>query len=237
MDKDLARIVACRDDILYAPYRTLSWHASSIETKTFCQSVALELGWPLFVKPCSMGSSVGIHKASNMDELLDAVNDARRYDKTVIVESFIPGREIELSVLENSNPNKPPLVSIAGEICVHHTDGFYSYTAKYLESGETELFIPALVDEDLMLRLQQTAAKIFTRLKCSGMARVDFFIHKQTSEIYFNEINTLPGFTSISMYPKLWKYSGIEYSILLTKLIELAMTHHRCRLQLVTQYN
>ena len=237
MDKDLARVVGCRDDIHYAPYRTLSWHASETETQAFCEHVALELGWPLFVKPCSMGSSVGIHKANNMQELQEAVNDARRYDKTVIVEAFIPGREIELAVLENSNPYKAPLVSVAGEICVNHHDGFYSYTAKYLESDATDLLIPAPVNDDLMLRLQSAAAKIFTRLKCHGMARVDFFVHKENSEIYFNEINTLPGFTSISMYPKLWEASGISYDALLDKLIDLAITHHRCRCQLVTQYN
>jgi D-alanine-D-alanine ligase len=237
MDKDLARRVGCCDDISYAPYRTLSWHASAEETQTFCHNVALELGWPLFVKPCSMGSSVGIHKANNSEELLHAVNDARRYDKTVIVEAFIPGREIELAVLENSNPVKDPLVSVAGEICVHHQDGFYSYTAKYLESDATELLIPAPVNSDLMQKLQQAAAKIFMRLKCSGMARIDFFVHKETNEIYFNEINTLPGFTSISMYPKLWEASGIEYNVILDKLIDLAMLHHDCRCQLVTQYN
>ena len=236
MDKDLARQVACRDTILFAPYKTLSWHALENETQIFCEQVVAELGLPVFVKPCSMGSSVGIHKANNLTELLEAVSDARRYDKTVIVEAALPVREIELAVLENPNPTLPPLVSLAGEICVHHPDGFYSYTAKYLESDSSELFIPAPVDSSLMQKLQQAASDVFTRLKCSGMARVDFFIHKDTNDVYFNEINTLPGFTSISMYPKLWEASGIQYNILLDRLISLAMTHHKCRRQLVTHY-
>lgn len=235
MDKDLARRVACTNHIQSARYRLLSWHASAEETEQFCQQTATELGWPLFVKPCSMGSSVGIHKAKNMAELLLAVADARRYDKAILVEEFIQGREIELAVLENSSPTKRPHVSIPGEIQVQHSDGFYSYTAKYLESGQTQLQIPAKLDDALILRLQEAAADIFTSLKCRGLARVDFFVDDK-GEIYFNEINTLPGFTSISMYPKLWQASGIEYAALLSRLIDLAMIHHRCREQLVTHY-
>lgn len=236
MDKDMARRVACVNGIQSARYRLLSWHASISATELFCQQTAAELGWPLFVKPCSMGSSVGIHKAHNMAELLLAVADARRYDKAIIVEEYIQGREIELAVLENNAPDMRPHVSVPGEIQVHHADGFYSYTAKYLESGQTQLQIPAKLDEALVRRLQDAAADIFMSIKCKGLARVDFFVDDGTGNIYFNEINTLPGFTSISMYPKLWQASGLGYSDLLNRLIDLAMVHQHCREQLVTHY-
>lgn len=236
MDKDMTRRVACQGDIKSAQYRLLSWHSNAIERQEFCQQTAKDLGWPLFVKPCSLGSSVGIHKVKNQAELLDAVNDALRYDESILVEQFIQGREMELAVLENTIPSAKPLVTVAGELKVNHPDGFYSYTAKYLESELTELHIPARIPADIMQRLQAMAADIFTRLKCKGMARVDFFYNDETGEIYFNEINTLPGFTTISMYPKLWQASGLEYPDLMDQLIGLAMTHQRCRRQLITTY-
>lgn len=236
MDKDMTRRVACIDGLKSADYKLLSWHAPLAERQRFCQDVAAEFGWPLFVKPCAMGSSVGIHKVKNMDELVVAVNDALRYDEEILVESFIEGREIELSVLESAVPAMAPRVSIAGEIRVHHPDGFYSYSAKYLESNQTDLIIPALLSPALQEGLKQAAAAIFTRLKCKGMARLDFFVNEQTETIYFNEINTLPGFTSISMYPKLWQASGLAYPDLLDELIRLAMVHQHCRKHLVTNY-
>lgn len=236
MDKDMARRIACINGLKSARYKTLSWHTTEEERQQFCLDVSAELGWPLFVKPCSLGSSVGIHKAKNLDELSLAVNDALRYDKEILVEQFIQGREIEVAVLENTKPSSKPKVSVAGEICVHHPDGFYSYTAKYLESEQTDLIIPADLSSAIAKRLSEAAADIFTRLKCKGLARVDFFINDKTEEIYFNEINTLPGFTSISMYPKMWQASGIAYPALLDELIDLAMIHQHCRQHLVTNY-
>lgn len=236
MDKDMARRVACINGIKATEYRVLSWHADASHRQKFCQQVATELGWPLFVKPCSLGSSVGIHKTNNLQELIQAVNDALRYDEEILVEQFIEGREIELAVLENKLPSASPRVSIAGEIKVNHPDGFYSYTAKYIESEQTDLIIPALLSEKVLKQLRKAAADIFTSLKCKGMARVDFFVNDKTEEIYFNEINTLPGFTSISMYPKLWQATGLEYPNLLDELIQLAKTHQNCRKHLVTNY-
>ena len=236
MDKDIARRLACIDGIKSAKYKVLSWHTNATERHNFCADVIKELGWPLFVKPCSLGSSVGIHKAKNMDELIAAVDDALRYDKEILVEEFIQGREIELAVLENSTPLAKPRVSHAGEIHVHHPDGFYSYTAKYVESGQTDLTIPAILDNTLAERLMQAASDIFIRLKCRGMARVDFFVNDKTNAIYFNELNTLPGFTSISMYPKLWEATNLPYADLLDELINIAKIHHHCRQQLVTNY-
>lgn len=236
MDKDMARRIACIDGLQSARYKILSWHAPVSERHQFCQEVAAEFGWPLFVKPCAMGSSVGIHKAKNMTELLAAVDDALRYDEEILVESFIEGREIELSVLEGAVPSSAPRVSVAGEIRVNHPDGFYSYSAKYIESNQTDLIIPALLSQALCDELKQAAADIFTRLKCKGMARIDFFVNDKTNTIYFNEINTLPGFTSISMYPKLWQASGLAYPDLLDELIRIAMVHQNCRKHLVTNY-
>lgn len=236
MDKDMARRVACIDGLKAARYKLLSWHTSAAERQQFCVEVSNDLGWPLFVKPCSLGSSVGIHKAKNMAELQAAVDDALRYDEQILVEEFVTGREIELAVLENSTPSARPRVSVVGEIRVNHPDGFYSYTAKYLESGQTDLIIPATLSPQLIEELTQAAADIFTRLKCKGMARVDFFVNDKTNEIYFNEINTLPGFTSISMYPKLWQASGLAYPDLLDELVRVAMIHQNCRQHLVTNY-
>lgn len=237
MDKDMARRVASLSGVRSARYHMVSWHDSPAIIAEKCEQAAVDLGWPLFVKPNSMGSSVGIHKVKTLAELREAVMDARRYDETILIEEALTGREIELAVLENRVPSKPPRVSIAGEIVVNHIDGFYSYSAKYLESEQTDLLIPARLDENLLMQLQTCASDIFTQLKCKGLSRVDFFVNDKTGDIYFNEINTLPGFTSISMYPKLWQASGLSYQGLLNELIELALVHQRCREQLVTHYN
>ena len=236
MDKDMQRRVACVDGIKSARYRVLSSLATEEQVALFCQQTVDAFGWPLFVKPCSLGSSVGIHKVYAMDEFLLAVSDASRYDEEIVVEEFISGREIEISVLQNIADLQSPMVSLPGEISVRHKDGFYSYAAKYLESSETDLIVPAELDKDMILRLQETAATIFTRIKCRGMARVDFFVDDKKGNIYFNELNTLPGFTSISMYPKMWEASGLPYARLLDKLIELAIHHHTYRSQLVRDY-
>ncbi|GGI88685.1 D-alanine--D-alanine ligase family protein [Legionella impletisoli] len=236
MDKDISRRLTRAEGIKSARFQTFSSRLSNKEAEAFCYEVSSRFGWPLFVKPCSMGSSVGIHKVHNMEELLAAVKDAGRFDTEVVVEEFIKGREIELAVLEHHNPSSPPNVSLPGEICVKHRDGFYSYTAKYLESNMTELSVPALLSESVINRLQTAAREIFMILKCKGMARVDFFYDEENDEIYFNEINSIPGFTTISMYPKLWEASGLSYKDLLNELIELAQIEHQIRRQLVTHY-
>jgi D-alanine-D-alanine ligase len=204
--------------------------------EAICREAMSVLGWPLFVKPCSLGSSVGIHKVSNWDQLLSAVEDAGRFDHEILIEEFIQGREIELAVLESLTPGEAPRVSIAGEIEIRDPDKFYSYSVKYLESDSSQLHIPAVINSQLMQRLQSIAAEIFLRLKCRGLARVDFFVNDKTGQIYFNEINTLPGFTSISMYPKLWQASGLSYQNLLDELIELSLMHQRTKDQMETQY-
>ena len=232
----MARRLACIDGLKSARYKLLSWHASTVEKQQFCTEVVNEFGWPLFVKPCTLGSSVGIHKANNNEELAAAVDDALRYDEEIMVEEFLSGREIELAVLENATLSAKPRVSVAGEIKVSHPDGFYSYAAKYLEGGRTELIIPAALNNKVLEELKEAAANVFTRLKCKGLARVDFFVDDKNDAIYFNEINTLPGFTPMSMYPQLWRETGISYPDLLDELINIAINHHQCRQHLVTNY-
>jgi len=174
------------------------------------------LGCPFFVKPANMGSSVGINKVRNETEYTNAVKEAFQYDVKIIIEEFIPGREIECAVLGNENP----ATSIPGEVIPTHE--FYSYDAKYIDENGARLEIPALVDGDCQKRIQALAIKAFQTLYCEGLSRVDFFL-KENGEVLLNEINTMPGFTKISMYPKLWEASGIGYTELISRLIELAL--------------
>jgi len=236
MDKDMARRIACIDGLKSTRYRVISWHATDDVKTKICKQAADEFGWPLFVKPCSLGSSVGIYKVDNINELLAAIKDALRFDESVLIEAFVDGHEIELAVLENPNPSLSPKVSVAGEISTLHQDNFYSYAAKYIDTQGLALVIPAELDGKTLDQLQKYAGLVFQRLKCRGMARVDFFIDKKTGEIIFNELNTIPGFTSVSMYPKLWCASGLTYGALLDELVQLALTHHRCQQHLVTNY-
>lgn len=236
MDKDMARRLACVDDVQSTQYHRLSSTLTGEALEAACRKAVDALGWPLFVKPCSMGSSVGIHKATTLPELQLAVSDAGHYDEEILIEAFVAGREIELAVLENPTMPGSPQVSLPGEIRVHHPDGFYSYSAKYLEDSQTDLDVPALLPEATVRRLQAMAVDVFVRLKCRGMARVDFFLENETGNLIFNEINTLPGFTGISMYPKLWAASGISTPVLLDRLVDCALHHRRHRNQLVTHY-
>lgn len=237
MNKDVARRLLGSDLVSTARYRVLASALSLERKQALCQETVAALGWPLFVKPCSLGSSVGIHKVRDWEELLAAVADASRYDHTILIEEYIQGREIELAVLENKDPEQMPRVSIAGEIEVHHPDAFYSYSAKYIESASSLLHVPADLNAQLMKRLQTISAEIFMRLNCKGMARVDFFVNDKTGQIYFNEINTIPGFTSISMYPKLWEASGLTYPRLLDELIDLSLLHQQAKERMETQYH
>jgi D-alanine-D-alanine ligase len=175
-----------------------------------------QLSLPLFVKPANLGSSVGIHKVKDRQEFESAVREAFNYDNKILIEECIDGREIECSVLGNDNP----IASVAGEILPRHE--FYSYEAKYLDENGAVLEIPARLPPEISGRIRDLAIKTFSVLCCEGMARVDFFL-KNSREIIVNEINTIPGFTTISMYPKLWEATGISYNELIDKLIELAI--------------
>lgn len=181
-----------------------------------CKKIEQKIKFPMFVKPSNSGSSVGINKASNLDELKEDIIYAANFDTKILVEENINGREIECAVLGNSNPKASPI----GEILP--ADEFYSYDAKYKNSNsKTE--IPAKIEKDIVDEVRKLAVKAYKALDCKGLSRVDFFVERGTNKIYINEINTLPGFTSISMYPKLWEYSGLKYSDLLDELIKLAL--------------
>jgi D-alanine-D-alanine ligase len=183
-------------------------------TPELLDDIINDLKFPIFVKPASMGSSVGVSKATDKASLSEHISTAFSYDTKILLEESIKGQEIECSVLGNDNP----IASICGEIVPRYD--FYSYEAKYIDEEGAIIKIPAGINKATQLKIQETAKKIFKVLECSGMARVDFFLTKD--KIYANEINTLPGFTKISMYPKLWEASGIPFTQLLEKLITLA---------------
>ena len=174
------------------------------------------LGSPFFIKPANMGSSVGISKVKSEAEFSNGAKEAFKYDVKIIIEEYIPGREIECAVLGNENPG----ASVPGEIIPTHE--FYSYDAKYIDENGARLEIPAKVDGDCKKRIQELSIKAFQTLCCAGLSRVDFFL-KEDGRLLINEINTMPGFTRISMYPKLWEASGIGYTELISRLIELAL--------------
>lgn len=181
------------------------------------QAVEKKLGMPCFVKPANLGSSVGINRAETEKEYLDAVKEAFEFDNKIIIEEYIDGREIECAILGNESPK----ASVVGEISFN--DSFYSYDAKYVDDGGYRIDIPALIEPELQAEIQKVALKTFKVLECEGFARVDVFLTKD-NRILVNEINTIPGFTKISMYPKLWEASGIPYMDLISELIDLAIS-------------
>jgi D-alanine-D-alanine ligase len=187
------------------------------------------LSCPCFVKPANLGSSVGITKAHYPEELPAALNEAARYDRRLLVEEAIDAREIEVSVLGNDDP----IASVPGEIIP--CNEFYDYEAKYI-ADDSELLIPAPISDELARRFQELAVRAYKAIDCAGMARADFFLERGTKKIYVNELNTIPGFTPISMYPKLWEASGISYTELIDRLIELALERHQDRSRSETSY-
>jgi D-alanine-D-alanine ligase len=196
-------------------------------TKKIRDQLQQDFGFPLYVKPANMGSSVGVAKVPAADELDAAVDSALQYDTKVVIEEAIVGREIECSILGND----APLASAIGEIGT--ADGFYSYEAKYIDDNAAELIIPASLEPAVEQRVREMAIHAFQVLECRGMARVDMFL-TAANEIFVNEINTIPGFTAISMYPKLWQTSGMSYTDLIDRLIQLALEEHDAKSQLTT---
>jgi len=180
-----------------------------------CQAEAVA-PYPLFVKPANLGSSVGITKCNNRADLGEGLKEAATYDRRILVERGVNAREIEVSVLGNDEP----LASIPGEVLPSRE--FYSYESKYMD-GTSSLLIPAPLPAEIAEKIRQMAISAFKAVDCAGMARVDFFVEKTTGEIFLNEVNTIPGFTSISMYPKLWGASGLSYTKLVDRLVELAL--------------
>jgi D-alanine-D-alanine ligase len=180
-----------------------------------------ELGWPVFVKPARAGSSLGITKVKSPADLEVAVGQAQRHDPKVIIEAMIAGREIECAVLE-SPKGCPPATSLPGEIVVVRGHDFYDFDAKYLDGSAVDLACPADLPDDVMHRVREAAARTFEVLGCEGLARVDFFV-QDDGTVIVNEINTMPGFTPVSMYPRMWQQTGLAYSELLDRLLRLAL--------------
>ncbi len=191
--------------------------------------LAKSLGFPCFVKPANLGSSVGVSKADERNELREAIHDAARYDRRILVEEAVNGREIEVSVLGNDNP----VASLPGEIISGHE--FYDYEDKYIDN-KSRTDIPAKLSKKVTKQIQENAVRAFRAIDGSGLSRVDFFVERGTNRVIINEINTMPGFTSISMYAKMWQASGISYSELIDRLIELAFERHADRARNLTSY-
>jgi D-alanine-D-alanine ligase len=229
MDKDVAKRLLNEAGIPVVPSVTVSKQQWQDNTKIISKIALAKLGLPLFVKPVCAGSSVGVKKVKKKELLAKAMNFAFQFDARVMIEKAVDCREIECAVLGNETP----AASILGEIIPHHE--FYSYEAKYLDPEGAALKIPAQVKASLADKIRATALEGYMALGCSSMARVDFFLDKKTNKFYLNEINTLPGFTSISMYPKLWEATGLKYTDLLDKLIELALDRHKKKLEIKTE--
>jgi D-alanine-D-alanine ligase len=226
MDKDVMKRLLRDAGIACAGFRSLRRNHYDANPAKACAELA-SLGFPLFIKPVSSGSSVGIQKVKHAAGLTAAIQHAFQFDTKVIAEVAIDGREIELAVLGGT----APAVTIAGEIIVRHRDGFYSYDAKYIDKDAAHIEIPARMTPDEQSRAQALALRAFEVLECDGMARVDLFL-QTGGELLVNEINTIPGFTDISMYPKLWAASGLPATELITRLIELALARGERRAQI-----
>lgn len=229
MDKVVMKQLFAQAGLAVADYEWFLRAAWEANPEAIIKKIARRLGYPVFVKPANLGSSVGISKAADKRELRDAIDDAARYDRRLIVERAIVGREIEVSVLGNDQP----VASLPGEIITGHE--FYDYEDKYVDTtSRTE--VPAQLPKKIIERLQRDATKAFQAIDGSGLARVDFFVERDTQQVIINEINTMPGFTSISMYPKLWEASGIGYRELIDRLIQLAIERHRDKARNLTSY-
>ena len=228
MDKAYAKIIFEKAKILQAKYIYIKKHGENYiyvnedftekiySLSEIAQKISEKIEFPMFIKPSNSGSSVGINKAKNIEELKDFIEYASKYDKKILIEENITGREIECAILGNEEV----YASVLGEIM--SAENFYSFDAKY-KNKESKTIIPAKIPEKLANKIKETAKKAYKAADCKGLSRVDFFVDEKSEKIYINEINTMPGFTEISMYPKLWKETGINYKELLDKIIELAI--------------
>jgi len=224
MDKDIMKSLFIAAGIPIVKHVTIlrSWWEN--DPKKVQKQVESKLTYPVFVKPANLGSSVGISKARNRKELGPAIQEAAKFDRKIVIEQGVGGkkekaREIECSVLGNDEPS----ASVPGEIVPGKE--FYDYAAKYVDEG-SQLIIPAKLTKAETKKVQELAVAAFQAVDCSGLARVDFLMDPKTRKIYLNEINTMPGFTSISMYPKLWAASGLAYADLIDRLIQLGIERH-----------
>lgn len=216
MDKTLTKLVADSAGVPQADWLLIRSEELPNRMESVLDQVEVRFEYPVFVKPAGTGSSVGVSKAMDREQLAQALLDAGKFDKKILVEEFIHGREIEVAVMGNDSP----VASVCGEI--DSGAEFYDYDAKYI-TDTSVAYIPARISDEVAEQVREQAVKIYSAIGCQGMSRVDFFVTYEDDRIVFNEINTLPGFTSISMYPKLFAASGIAYDELLDQLLQLAM--------------
>ena len=231
MDKAVMKTIFAAHNLPIVPHLTVLRREWQSDPRTITARVASELRYPVFVKPANLGSSVGISKAKNDESFCEAMQLALRFDKKIVIEAGVSKpREIECAVLGNDDP----AASLPGEIIVTHRDGFYSYTAKYIDAEGARTQIPADLPASMIEQVRRLSVDAFRALDLSGMARVDFFVDGETNALFLNEVNTIPGFTSISMYPKMWEATGLAYPALLDRLLTLALERHADKQQLHT---
>lgn len=232
MDKDVSRRLLASVGIPVVPTAVIKKSHFQKNPQAIIQKMSEDFAYPHFIKPANMGSSVGVHKVKSKEKALAYYQDAFKYDVKILVEKAIKARELEVSILGNEEPK----ASVIGEIIPTHE--FYSYEAKYMDENGATLKIPAEnLSDQQKKQIQEMAILAFKTLECSGLARVDFFMDRETQALYLNEINTIPGFTSISMYPKLWDASGLAYPQLLDELIRLAIERHTEKSALKTSFD
>ncbi len=233
MDKAVFKDVMRAHGLPVADYLVLKRKEWDADPEGVMERIEERLGYPVFTKPANLGSSVGISKCHDRAGLAAGLAEAARYDRKLLVEAAVPAaREIEVSVLGNDDP----IASVPGEVVPSRE--FYSYEAKYLDTGEhaSKLLIPAPISPELTERVRDLAVRAYKAIDCAGMARADFLLSSATGELYVGELNTIPGFTAISMYPKLWEATGISYPELIDRLIELAIERHQDKERSETSY-
>ena len=228
MDKDVMKRLFRDAGLPVVPWKLVLRAEWENDPAAVCRSIEKRLRYPLFIKPANLGSSVGITKVHLREEFQAGMDLAAQYDRKILVEKAVEAREIECAVLGNDKPE----ASLPGEIVP--VNEFYDYEAKYVKEG-SELLIPARLRPRQIKRVQELAVRAFKAIDCAGMGRVDFLLDRKSGKLFLLEINTIPGFTSISMYPKLWEASGVPYSKLLDRLVELALERHRDKLR--TRYD
>ncbi|MEM7799978.1 MAG: D-alanine--D-alanine ligase family protein [Chloroflexota bacterium] len=229
MDKAIFKQVMAANHLAILPWELIQSSKVRADAEGVAHYLETQLFYPMFVKPANLGSSVGITKCSNHAELIAGLHEASRFDRRLVVEQGANIRELEISVLGNDNP----IASIVGEI--RPKRDFYDYDAKYI-TDDSELLIPAPLDEALANQAREMAIAVFKAVDAAGLSRVDLMLDRESGDLYVNEINTMPGFTSISMYPKLWEATGISYPDLLDRLITLALERHAEKQDLVRDF-
>lgn len=216
MDKVVAKMMLKSVNIPQAEFAVVFRSDFNKDESKVLDELENKFGYPMFVKPANLGSSVGISKAKNREGLIAAIKEAGNFDRKIVVEEFIDGREIECSVLGNENPK----ASLPAEVVP--AQEFYNYEDKYID-GKSELIVPAKLEENMINSVRELAVEVYKLYDCRGLSRVDFFLERNTNKLLVNEVNTMPGFTSISMYPKMWEATGLAYGDLIDQLIELAL--------------